>query len=305
MKEFKYISTISKNEIEASLVIPCIDESGKHAILIKNSVNKRVSTKYSTDNMNVQMDSVLYFDGKEYFFHILTATKNDDYSIKQFNVIYEYIFKKIESPINGNELGLLISSIEEYFRISPEADLFKTQVGVFGEFLAIKYLHDNGYPEIADKYHTNFYSKHDIEISSDLRIEIKTTLSEKRIHRFSHNQISRNDIKVYVISLLLEEAKEGVSLFELFEEIFNYYHAPDSLLALRKLIKKCGVDEDHHGPKFALNKALDDIRIYNADDLPKISNTIPDEITNIKYDVDCSKTNNIKVDDFIKLLKTN
>ena len=93
MKEFKYISNISKEDIDSNVVIPCIDEQGYHAILIKNSILKEVSTKYSTDNLNVQIDTVLHFENNGYYFHIITATKNDMYSISQFEVIYEYIFK--------------------------------------------------------------------------------------------------------------------------------------------------------------------------------------------------------------------
>ncbi len=304
MKEFKYISSISKNDIDSNIVIPCIDEQGYHAILIKNSILKEVSTKYSTDNLNVQIDTVLHFENNGYYFHIITATKNDMYSISQFEVIYEYIFKKISNPISGNELNILITSIEDYFRTTPEKDLFSLQVGVFGELFTIKYLYESGYKNIIEKYHDNFYSKHDVEIDENNRIEIKSTVLEKRIHTFKHNQIFRDDINVYVSSVMLEQSKEGLSLFDLFQEVIGLYDNPDSILGLQKLMKRCGVGEENVGLKFAESKAYNDLKVYDAKTLPKINVPAPDGVTNIKYDVDCAIAEALNIDDFIEYVKT-
>lgn len=304
MKEFKYISNISKEEIDQNTVIPCIDQQGYHAILIKNSVMKSIPSKFSTDNLNVQIDEILYFDEKEYYFHIITATKNDMYSISQFEIIYEYIFKKLQSAISGNELNILITSIEDYFRTTPDKDLFSLQVGVFGELLTIKYLYDSGYTQIVEKYHDNFYSKHDVEIDDHTRIEIKSTVSEKRIHTFKHNQIFRNDIDVYISSVMLEQSKEGVSLFDLFQEVIDLYDNPDSIFALKKLMKRCGVGEENGGLKFAIQKAYNDLKIYDAKALPKINVPAPDGVTNIKYDVDCSLAEPLNIDDFVNTINS-
>lgn len=40
MKQFKYISNLSENDVVNSIVIPCIDEQGNHTVLIKNSFKK-------------------------------------------------------------------------------------------------------------------------------------------------------------------------------------------------------------------------------------------------------------------------
>lgn len=305
MREFKYISNISTEDIKSNNVIPCIDEEGNHCILIKNSVMKKVETKFSTDNLKVQLDSVLHLDGEEFYFHIITAVKNYLYSSNQFEVIYDYIFKKIDEPISGMEMNVLITSIEDYFRTTPEKDLFSLQVGVYGELFAIKYLYELGYKEIIDKYHNNFYSKHDFEINKKIRIEIKSTNSEKRIHTFKHNQIFRSDIEVFVVSVMLEQSEEDMSLFDLFEEIKNLYSDPDSILGLDKLMKRCNVSEEKRGLSFSAMKAYNDIRIFDAKSLPKINMETPDGVTNIKYDVDCSLGNSINVESFIKYIRCN
>ncbi len=303
MNKFKYISNISKEEIDLNNVIPCIDEKGFQTILIKNSIMKEVVTLYSTDNLNVQIDSVLYFENNPYYFHVLTAKKNDVYSCNQFEIIYNYVFKKIINPISGNELNMLITSIEDYFKTTPEKELFSFQVGVFGELLTIKHLFDLGYTKITEKYHENFYSKHDIEINENIRIEIKSTASEKRIHTFKHNQIFRDDVKVYVVSIMLEQSKEGLSLFDIFQNVISLYDNPDSILALNKLMKRCGIEKENTGLKIAELKAYNDFKIYDANDLPKINIPAPNGVTNIKYDVDCSLAKSLNVDEFLKIIK--
>lgn len=303
MKLFKYITKLTIEELESNIVVPCLDENGNHAILIKNAVEKSVSNKFVTDNLCIQIDSVLYLKNRIYFYHVISSLNNDIYALGQFNIIYDYIFKKISEPITGNELSALITSLEDYFRISPEPNLFSLQVGVFGELFTIKYFYEKGYEKILEKYHDNFYSKHDIEIDSCNRIEIKSTVSERRIHSFKHNQIYRTDINVFVASVMLEQSKEGISLYELFQEIILLYNNPDSIFALRKLMKKCNIGEENMGLRFSLNKAYEDFKLFSACDLPKLECSVPDGVTNIKYDIDCSNSNELDINSFIELIE--
>lgn len=302
MKKFKYISNLTINEIDSNVVIPCIDEDGMHSILIKNSINKSITNRFITDNLSIQINSILYFKDKAYYCHIIKSTKNDLHSVGQFHVIFDYIFKKIEDPINGNELSSLITSLEDYFKVTPDPNLMTLQIGVFGELLTIKYLFENGYSNIVNKYHQNFYSKHDIELDDRNRIEIKTTVSEKRIHTFKHNQIYRKDVNVFVASVMLEQSKEGVSLYTLFEDVISLYTNPDSELELRKLMKKCNVNLENEGPSFAIEKAYNELKIFEACKLPRLEIDAPNGVTNIKYDVDCSIAECKNVNDFIQYL---
>ena len=304
MKSYKYISSIPVDEIRSGVVIPCINENGFRTILVKNTLQKTVVSEYATDNLSVKMDTVLYVADEQFYFHIISANKNDTQSNEQFDIVYDYVFNKIEKPISATELSALILSLEEYFRTTPDANLFNLQVGVFGELLTIKYLYDSNYSEIIEKYHNNFYSKHDVEINSFCRIEIKTTISERRIHNFKHNQIYRTDTDVFVASVMLEQAKEGLSLYDLFQQILTLYSSPDSIFSLRKLMKRCNVDEEHVGPTFSLEKALNDLKIYAAAQLPKLELTPPKGVSAISYDVDCSMADDIEITEFIRHIRT-
>lgn len=302
MTQFKYISFITSQELENDFVIPCCDENNDSCILIKNSVKKTVQSSYSTDNLDVKLNRVLTRGESDYYFHIIRAKKNDGYSKEQFETIFQYVFKKIDRPIDDIVLATLITSLEDFFKVTPEKNKRDIQIGVFGELLTIKYLYDIGYRAIVDKYHTNFYSKHDVEISSKLRLEVKATTSEKRIHHFKHNQIMRKDVSVVVSSVLLEESKEGLSLRELFDLVMPLFANPDSQFALKKLMIRCGLDnEEYNGMAFSFDKALDDIKFYDVNSLPRIEKDSFDGIYNIEYDVDCSNCQYIESSNLLRV----
>ena len=59
MKQFKYISNISEDELNTNIVHACINEDGYRCILIKNAVKKSVVSKYDTDNLGIRLNTVL------------------------------------------------------------------------------------------------------------------------------------------------------------------------------------------------------------------------------------------------------
>lgn len=53
-----------------------------------------------------------------------------------------------------------------------------------------------------------------------------------------------------------------------------------------------------------MEKALDEIKIFESNNLPKLDIIKTNGVTNIRYDVDCSFAKEIKFEDFIKILKS-
>jgi hypothetical protein len=298
-----YLANVSEEGLRSNVVIRCTTSDGYPCLLIKNSKEK---TGYSptslTDNLKIKFDTLVTENGSNYYCHLIQSRKNDYYSTQQFNIVFEYVFNKITAPIDSTSLYSLVTSLEEYFRITPEQNKTRFQIGVFGELLFVRCLYQAGYPEITEKYHKNFYSKHDIEISSSLRMEIKTAEGEHRIHHFKHNQIHRSDVDVLVGSVLLERASSGLSLRDLFTQVIALYKDPDAVFALRKLMARCGISDEDAGPSFSEEKALSDIRIYNAAKLPQLPIDDVDGVTGVEYDVDCSLAESIELSEVLQIL---
>lgn len=305
MVEFKYFSEISLDKLSASVVIPCLDENGMRCILIKNASSKTLTSNYATDNLQIRLNTVVARKGAVYNVHILKVKKNDPLINDKFDVIYRYVFGKLREPASDTEISELVLSLEEFFTISPSKDKDKMQVGVFGELLCLLTLYENGYENIFDKYHINFYSKHDIDINEKIKLEVKTTLSEKRIHSFSHNQICRSEFDVFVCSVMLERALHGKSVYEIIEEAINKIGNIDTKFAMEKLMLLCDVDKEKQGLRFSIESAYRKIKFYNANNLPHLNiiDTLVPGVINIKYDVDCELAKPIEIDTLISIFK--
>lgn len=302
--EFKYIAELTEEEFKNNVVLPFTNEEGRPCVLIRNAVEKQNLQIGSTDNLEYRLNTVVNHKNENYYFHIISCLKDDGYSKEQFSIAYSYLFKSINEPKSDFEIGSLINSLEQLFKTTPEKDRFELHVGVFGELLFLDYMDKNGCQNILDSYHSNFFSKHDLEIDSKNRIEIKTTVSGKRIHHFSHDQIFRNDINVYVVSNVLEESEEGVSLNEMFDKIISKLNNPKSVLIFGQLKGFCGISESNPGPSFSYEKALSDLKIFNAYNLPHLTNNETKGISKISYDVDCSTSLEENTYDFVKLVST-
>lgn len=180
--------------------------------------------------------------------------------------------------------------------------MFKLQTGVYGELLFVLFGSENGIEHLLTKYHSNFFSKHDLELDRKNRIEIKSTVGSKRIHHFSHDQLVRKDINVFVGSILLEESSEGTSLFELFDKVLELSDDPKITLWLGQLKGFCGVSNQNPGVKFSLDKAKQEIKLFKADELPHLDIGETNGVTNISYDVDCSLGDNLDTSEFVELV---
>lgn len=304
MSRFKYFAEIANEELDQAAVIPCRNEQGLQVILIKNSTPQAVAKTFATDNLTIKMDKILSKGDRDYPFHVIESKRLDGCAAEQFSVIYDYIFGKIDSPISSNELYSLISSLEEYFRMTPDPNRKQIQIGVFGELITLQYFCGLGYLEILQKYHENFFTKHDIELSSALRLEVKSSAGEKRIHHFKHNQLYRKDARVLVSSVLLEFSEQGLTLYDLFMRILSLTEDPDKRFALRKLMIRCGVSEEDKGLSFSEQYAFTNLKIFDADALPKIQGETPKGISEIQYDVDCAFAEEFPIDELMSLLRS-
>lgn len=301
---YRYISEISEQEFKNAPVLPFKSEDGRPCILIRNSKQKTVLQKGKTDNIEYHLNSIIEKDGNKFCFHIVSCINSDEYSKEQFNIAYDYLFKKIKFPLSDIEITKLITSLEQLFKITPETDKKKLQIGVYGELLFLLFMYNNGYPLILNKYHSYFYSKHDIEIDNHNRIEIKSTTSSKRIHSFAHDQLFRKDVNVFVASLILEYSQEGLSLYDLFNKILTLITNPEDYLDMGLLKAMCGVSEINKGPSFSFIKSTEQIKVFKSEDLPHLEVGNINGVTEIHYDVDCALASNIKIADFIKYLNS-
>jgi len=284
MAKYKYITEIEIKALNSTTVIPCINEDGFRTILIKNSISNEFTSLYSTKYLNIKKNAKLTYESYNYFCHIISCKESTEFMNKSFDIMYEYLFKKIEIPIDEIQFSEIIYSIEELFSRAT-SDSLNIQIGTAGELLTLIFLHQKGYHNIFDYYHKNSFSKHDIEINERFKIEVKTSVSEKRIHRFSHLQLVNDQYEIFISSVLLSLTEKGMTMLDLIEKSLLYCNNFESTFNIKKLLNYMQLDEYNKGIIFSFENSIENIKFYPITSVPKIIGALPKGITNLSYDV--------------------
>jgi hypothetical protein len=287
LNEKIYITFLKKEEIIDKNIVIGFDDENRRTLLIKNSVPSGENPIFKTDYFRLKTNVSILIENEEIgSYHILTCVMKDIVIVDSFDRVCNYLFIKNNKALSIEEMLKLFNSIELIFKSTQEKDLRNTQIGAFGELFTLKYLFSNGYGKIARNWHTDIFLKHDIEINKKNRIEIKTTTTEKRIHRFRHDQIFREDINVYVISVMLEESEIGYSLYDLFIDVIGQFSDMEKIFSLEVLMKKCGISKSTPGIVCNDSKILENLKIFDAKFLPKFNIPEPEGVSGTSYDVD-------------------
>lgn len=299
----EYFVNLNKHELLDENVIVAKNLDNRLSILIKNLNNEQVSNFFSTDYLQLKTCSKIYLEN-EYIgiYHIIICLSSEKNIIKDFENVFNMLLLKKPKKMSSLEVLNLFNSIDTIFKTTEEKENRELQIGLFGELITLKYLYNLGNSDIINKWHTQFSLKHDIELDKLNRIEIKTTTKEKRIHTFKHNQLVRKDVKVFVISCLLEISEIGLSLNELINQIIDLCSDINKINELQALKKKCGISDENEGMRFNEKLAYLKLKLFDSADIPQIMENIPESITRIIYDVDLSNVANIEFSVISKIL---
>jgi len=284
----EYIANLDLKEIRNHNVIRCQSNEGIPAVLIRNSEKSSDTKQRKSDHLLLKTNVEIVVSNDELgSFHIILCTTKNEEIIAHFDNIARYLFLKKDAAMSSEEIVELFSSLVSVFKLSPEKNNLQMQIGVFGELISLHYFYNNNLKRIVSLWHKDFSSKHDIELDGKNRIEIKTTSSEKRIHRFGHNQICRKDVNVFILSLVTEPSEQGISLYELFQLTKNLVQDARVLIALELLEYKCGITDLEKGFTSGFDSSLKSVRVFLADKLPHLVFDEEKGVSNVSYDVDC------------------
>ena len=83
--------------------------------------------------------------------------------------------------MSSEEMVKLFYSLERIFSeiVIKNTDL---EIGLYGELVVINYLF-NIKSKMYDKWHADFFSKHDFELNKHVKLEVKTTRKRLKIIR--------------------------------------------------------------------------------------------------------------------------
>ncbi|WP_106078885.1 hypothetical protein [Mesoplasma coleopterae] len=198
-----------------------------------------------SENMEIFYSKPLEVEKKNFFY-----TKNDSFNFVNNEIktqeylygeniefkfdtfqnleLYTLFFETLFYVLQNDNFSLIdaIEEISDFFSTSDK-NINKIKDGFIGEILFIYYLiskkeaKSEKIKKLFESYMQNFSQKHDIEVSEKLKIEIKSTKSEKREFIVKYDQYKvPEDIELYYafIRYNFTEQKWGKS----FKEIANF-----------------------------------------------------------------------------------
>jgi hypothetical protein len=178
----------------------------------------------------------------------------------------------------------LIQDLVSLFRALTQSNQKSTQ-GLWGELFLIDQASD---VELAvSSWHTTPNDRYDFAKGHE-RVEVKTTTGP-RIHMFSHAQLVPVDgLRVSVASLVLNRTGDGQSCADLVVRVLPRLSSESSRRSfVDQVVRTLGEDWNTQGGyRYDPDQALQNLRFFNVENIPKIVEPIPTNVHGVKYQSD-------------------
>lgn len=240
------------------------------------SVEYNVSCKLIDDNGNAQDDN----------FCIITLRSLDTPLQSYFIEIFTMMLHKLPPIPSNRELSVEVENLIAIFDALTNPPKKKIQ-GLWAELLVIE---QSTQPEtLINAWHSVPSAKYDFTLGRD-KIEVKSTSSEERVHKFSLDQLNPSqNSRLLIASTVVREsgpAADGLSVMGLYDKIRKRVSAVDSQIRLFTIIAETvGTDlAKLENVLFDYTSAVDFLEFYDYHDIPSIpKDIVPSLVTEVKF----------------------
>ena len=227
---------------------------------------------------------------------IITLRSTDEYLKRIFFDVFIMMLLSLPKAPSDYELAMKIEGLLAIFASLKRKPIHKIQ-GLWAELLIIEQSQN---PEITAKaWHNSPSSKYDFTMGVD-KIEVKSTSSEERIHRFSLDQLSPTKSSQLLIASVIvrESAKDdnGLSIDDLYKKICQRIFDIDIRMHVYTVMVNTLGDEYEKASViyFDYCTAKDSLNYYDYKDIPKIEKQyVPMNVTSVKFDSNLSHIKSI------------
>ena len=240
------------------------------------SVEYNVSCKLIDDNGNSQDDT----------FCIITLRSLDAPLHSYFIEIFTMMLHRLQPIPSNRALSVEVEDLIAIFDALTNPPQKKIQ-GLWAELLVIE---QSTQPEtLINAWHSVPSAKYDFTLGRD-KIEVKSTSSEERIHKFSLDQLNPSpNSRLLIASTVVREsgpADDGLSVKGLYDKIRERVSAVDSQIRLFTIIAETvGSDLTKlENVFYDYTSAVDFLEFYDYHDIPSISkDAVPSLVTDVKF----------------------
>ena len=269
------------------------DENGFYFIAIKSDDkgNNYYTQKSRELIFKYNVNSLVKIDDNEtsMLLHLLKCTSLERKYIINFERLIS-AFLKTENYKLSDKISDLFSIFLTMFSV-PKNRKYEDFEGFFSELYFIYYMRKNNC-DIAKYWQSKSKMKFDFTFDIRRRLDVKSTSKANRIHHFKHEQLASDIYDIRIASLLIRTADQGLSINSLIERIREFGPLP---LTCEKIIQSYISNTEN-------SDELDDLlfdemfvennlKIYDATDIPKFNCKQPNGVTKTEYDSDLSNCN--------------
>ncbi len=277
------------------------DQKQNLCVVIKSKNTSRTQLRQKTQMLsiecNVEIEYIIEEVKKKSNVHIIRCFSNVE---KERILFLELIDATITESVTDEEIIECFTILSNFFADTKEIS-DNELTGLFAELDAI--IHFSSSLNIEQYWQSKDKMKFDFSFTDNLKLEVKATTKSTRVHHFRHEQLVTEMYNIYVLSYMLRHDDEGVSLYELIEQVKPLLmRFPKKLIKIERVIKNVG-EERLKGIRFSPSYTTEKCHVYNAELIPKFLEYTPDGVANAEYDCDMENITYISDDDFINIVK--
>lgn len=255
------------------------DIDKNYTAYVQSSKNLMLET-----NVNVLVKKDNSFDEKK--LSIITLNRNASKYIEIFMLLFN-AFK--DSP-KCNDLSVLFYDLLELFSRQKSYSEIELQ-GLYGELFFIYVYKIKKNVDLTHYYQRENYRKFDFSLSEKEKIDVKTTLSKNRTHHFLLEQLNTSRYNIYIASIMLEKDDKGLSLLDLIEFCLKNFDCNyDFVKNMHNILLNTNIDI-LSAIRYNEDYLIENLRIYNALDIPRIKEKTQDGVYNVKFESDLTNVN--------------
>lgn len=252
-------------------------------------------------NLNAELLSVEYnmlcniVEGDEHIdnqrFTIITLRSDNEQLQKMFVDVFIMMLESMSQRPTNMAIASKIESLLSIFSKLKRKPIHKLQ-GLWAEMLVIEQSKDP--VTVARAWHSQLESKYDFTMGKD-KLEVKSTSSENRVHRFSLDQLNPSESsRLLVCSIIVRESAKdanGLSVYDLYDSIAMKISDNEIRMHVYDvMVATLGTDFYVARKKyFDYSEACDNLALYEHTDIPKIDKAnIPEHVSDVKFSSDLS-----------------
>ena len=228
--------------------------------------------------------------------NVLTCLSEDENEILAF-IRLTLAFVEDSNEQSPKRLYELFTALVNLFASAYRADPVELR-GFYGELYAIKYFHQLNL-NLSDYWQKKEKMKFDLSISTQKKIEIKSTTKELRIHHFNHEQLLANLYDICIVSIMLRSDEQGLSLFDLVRNVQGIaVNNFDTLMYIENFIKSFD-ETELSNIKYDTEYTDRNLRVYKAIDVPRFEEEQPRGVSKTEYDSDLTSATSLPLNEFV------